>query len=141
MKLIAFNGPTFTKRETFSDKPEGILVTLPEAWFKDFADGEAAFWRAMEHVDKDDEYIWHQTIGNVPTVETPFVYLVFRGKVQVRLSVIDYQRNVSMSFQRSGFVAEFPDKNWVRLTGPVVKAPSDFLMRGFQGFRYCNLIF
>lgn len=141
MKLIEFNGPHFTKRESYADQPDGILVTLPEAWFDDFADGEEAFWRAMKAVDAEDDYIWHQTISSIPVHEVQFVYLVFRGKVQVRLSVVDYLRNQSMSFQRSGFIADFPNKNWVRLTGPVVRAPSDFLMRGFQGFRYTSFIF
>jgi hypothetical protein len=141
MKLYEFKDSTFTKRETVTDMPEGIAVTLPEAWFKDFDDGELAFWRAMERVDKDEDYLWHQTISGIPKIEVPYLYLVFKGKVQVRMSVVDYLRNESMAFQRSGFVAEFPNKNWIRLTGPVIKAPGDFLMRGFQGFRYTSLIF
>jgi hypothetical protein len=141
MKLIIFEGSTFRKVDTDFAQPDGILVTLPAAWFLDFADGEAAFWRAMEGVNETENYIWHQTIGNIPTIEVPHVYLVFGGKVQCRLTVIEYERNKSMSFQRNGFIADFPNKNWVLLTGPVVKAPSDFLMRGFQGFRYCKFIF
>lgn len=141
MKLIEFNGPHFEKRETFTDAPAAIAVTLPEAWFDDFEDGEDAFWRAMKHTDESDDYIWNQTISSIPKHEVQYVYIVFKGKVQVRLSVIDFLRNHSMSYQRSGFIADFPNKNWVRLTGPVVKAPSDFLMRGFQGFRYTSFIF
>ena len=141
MKLIEFNGPHFTKRETYSDLPDAVAITLPERWFLEFADGEAAFWRAMAEVDKGEDYMWHQTIAAVPKCEVQYVYLVFKGKVQVRMTVVDYLRDTSMAFQRNGFVAEFPNKNWVRLTGPVVKAPADFFMRGFQGFRYTSLIF
>ncbi len=141
MKLIVFEGETFNKVDTQTAVPDAILVTLPEAWFADFADDEAAFWRAMRASDTCDDFIWHQTIGTIPTIDVPYVYLVFRGKVQCRLSVVEYKRNRSMAFQRNGFVAVFPNKNWVLLAGPVVKAPSTFLMRGFQGFRYCSLIF
>lgn len=141
MKLYEFNGATFTKRETFTDQPEAIAITLPVAWFDDFKDGEASFWRQMKVVNDGDNDMWNQTISAIPKCEVPYVYLVFKGKVQVRLTVVDYLRNTSMSFQRHGFVADFKDKNWIRLTGPVIKAPTDFLMRGFQGFRYTTLIF
>src|SRR4051812_27045856 len=114
MKLYTFNGPHFTKVETYTAQPDAIAVTLPEAWFDDFEDGEDAFWRAMKQVEESDDYIWHQTIASVPKQEVLHVYLVFKGKVQVRLTVVDYLRNESMSFQRHGFVADFPNKNWVR---------------------------
>ena len=139
MKLIEFHGSQFTKRETYAETPTGILLTLPAAWFREFEDGEQAFWDSMRHI-KEEETLWYHTISSVPKQEVLYAYIVFGGKVQARLTVVDFLKNHTMSFQRNGGIAHFPDKNWALLTDPV-KAPSDFFMRGFQGFRYSALIF
>lgn len=110
---------------------------MPERFFQEYLGGEDAFKAVMEYVDAGTTN-WNQTISSVPKADVQFVYLCYRGKVQLRLTLLKFEKNISKTFcgERT-----FNNKNWAVLCGPVVWAEGDFPQRGFQGFRYTEFIF
>lgn len=121
---------------------DAIVLTLG----KDFLDnwypgGRDAVRKAIERCDEGN-YQWMQFCGSgLPSVAVEFCYLMFDGKVQYRLSVEEYQAKVTGGFADGGVLRRFKSKNLVVMSGPVIKAPYDIPMKGFQGFRYTELIF
>lgn len=141
MKLYVFGEDgTFEKVEN-GGKPAGILLTIPEKFFDEIVDAMAYINRAMEADVPDGTVKWYNTISGIPKLPVDFCYLVFKGKVQYRLTIVDIQHHDIMTFQDEGGVRTFLNKKWIRLTGPAEKAPRDLWMRGFQGFRYADFIF
>lgn len=122
-------------------KPEGIIITMPEKFFAEYPGGEAQFRHIMEAMNHHDTIVWGNTIANIPQHEVLYCYLCFKGFVQYRLNILDYERNVSKQFSDGGIVRVFSNKNWVNLCGPVIPAPRQIPRTGFQGFRYTHLLF
>lgn len=142
IKLYDFSkGSTFTKKESF-DLPYGIAITVPIRFFEEGRYTRETFARFMlGHMNQKEDAIWYQTICAIPKLDVGFVYLVIDGIVMYRLSIVEYLRNQSITFYDCDQLKSFEKKNWVTLCGPVIKAPHNFLMRGFQGFRYTSEIF
>lgn len=141
MKLYVFGEDgTFEKVEN-GGKPAGVLLTMPKAFFEHYPGGEERMLEWFKQMNKHDGLWWNQTIANVPTLDVEFAYLVYGGKVQYRLTIDKYERNVTKEFTDKGTTRIFEKRNWAILTGPVEKADKDYWMRGFQGFRYTDFIF
>jgi hypothetical protein len=123
--------------------PEGIMLTLPTAFFEDHCMNCDQFKKYFERfMSKDDSY-WNFKLTNLPLHDVVYVYLVFDKKVQYRLNFMQYERNKSKSFKDAidKKVRDFPNHNWVLFTGPVVKPPHEWPQKGFQGFRYTTKLF
>lgn len=114
---------------------------MPARFFDLYPGGEKQFRHIMDMVDKHDTITWGQTISNIPKQPVIHCYLVFSGKVQYRLTIIDFEKNVSKEFNDGGLIRVFNNKNWANLCGPVIAAPFDIPMKGFQGFRYTDDLF
>lgn len=140
MKLYCFNDTPYFEKVENGGMPAGILITMPAKFFEE-AYTPDTFTRIMAIGNEREDFVWGQTISAIPTLEVEYVYLVFGGKVQYRLSILNYERNVTKRFDDEAVTRVFENKNWVNLCAPIVKAPSDFFMRGFQGFRYADFIF
>ncbi|HET6991016.1 MAG TPA: hypothetical protein VFJ43_06815 [Bacteroidia bacterium] len=84
---------------------------------------------------------WGQTIANIPTIDVLWCYIVFNGMVQYRMNIVNFERNASKEFNDGGIIRVFNNKNWINLTGPVIKAPREIPWKGFQGFRYTEMLF
>lgn len=97
------------------------------------------FERAM----RPEDSVWNFRLTNLPTIDVAYVYLVFDGLVQYRANLVMYQRGAEKEFYDSpdGKARRFPKSNWVIFTGPIIKAPYEIPMRGFQGFRYTKQVF
>lgn len=121
-------------------KRDCIIITMPERFFKEYPNGEDGFKKVMGYVD-EGKLTWGQTISGIPKQEVQFVYLCYRGKVQLRLTLVDFEKNVSKEFNDGGIARRFKNKNWANLCGPVVWADGDYPQRGFQGFRYTEFLF
>lgn len=118
-----------------------ILITVPKRFFNEYPGGLKAFETFIENMNADNMAVWYNTISNIPKASVQYCYSVYRGKVQYRLNVMEFQRNRSISFAEKGKRRDFPNKNWVLLTAPVIKARIDIPMKGFQGFRYTEQLF
>lgn len=123
--------------------PEGIMLTLPTMFFEDRKTGIDDFKRMFERYMVRDDAIWNFKLTNLPLHDVAYVYLVFDKQVQYRVNLVCYERNVSKQFKDAPDlkVRNFPNCNWVLLTGPVTKPPYEWPQKGFQGFRYTTKLF
>lgn len=123
--------------------PEGIILTMPVAFFKDREMTTGEFRVEFENYMREEDAIWNFRLTNLPTMDVAYVYIVFDGSIQYRANLVMYERNVAKQFHDApdGKVRSFPASNWVLLTGPIIKPSETILMRGFQGFRYTHKLF
>lgn len=125
-------------------RPEGIVLTLPVQFFEERKAGIEPFKKAFERYMQREDALWNFCLTNLPTVDDiAWVYLIFDRHLQYQCNFVQYERNVSKSFTDApdGRVRHFPGANWVIFTGPVVKPPEPYPLKGFQGFRYCTKLF
>lgn len=125
------------------EAPEGILLTLPVAFFEDRQWTTETFKPYFERLMAKEDIVWNFKLTNLPKHDVAWVYFVFGGFVQYRLNLVEYERNVSKVFNDApdGHPRSFPACNWVIASGPARPAPFDIPMRGFQGFRYTQKLF
>ncbi len=122
-------------------KPDGIIVTMPVAFFKEY--GAKRFEKEIERLnDFNTEYVWYRVMKNLPTIDVLYCYLLYNGKIQWRVNIAGYERGVTKAFPRpKGGVRVFENCNMVTLCGPAIKCPKNIPMKGFQGFRYTQELF
>jgi hypothetical protein len=127
----------------FRQPPDGIILTLPVAFFKDRQTTTEAFKPLFERQMQSEYSIWNFRLTNLPTQDVQYVYIVFDGHVQYRANLVMYERHKSKRFVDApdGRPRDFPNANWVLFTGPLVKPTEPIRMKGFQGFRYSRKIF
>lgn len=118
--------------------PDGIMLTLPVAFFEDRGTTIEKFKKMFERYMAKDDAIWNFKLTNLPLHDIAYVYLVFDKQVQYCCNFIQYERKVAKAFDDApdGIVREFQACNWVLFTGPVSKPPYEWPQKGFQGFRY-----
>lgn len=126
-----------------SIKPEGIVLTLPVAFFEDRKAGIEQFKKMFVRYMERDDALWNFRLTNLPKHEVGWVYLNFDKQIQFRTNFVQYERNVSKSFKDApdGKIRDFPNANWVIMCGPAVAPPDRYELPGFQGFRYCTKLF
>lgn len=123
--------------------PDGIALTLPVQFFEDRKMSCSDFEKYFVRLMRNEDTTWNFKLKNLPTKDVLYVYFVFDGFIQYRLNLVMYERNKSKTFNDTpdGKVRHFESCNWVICSGPAVKAPYDFPMKGFQGFRYTTTLF
>lgn len=115
--------------------PIGILITLPARFFEE--NPVEAYERGMERFNTEEDHLWLRVMKNLPTQDILHVYTVYGGKVQHRLNFVQFWRNETKRFIKpDGTWRTFENCNGIITAGPLVKAPYDIPMKGFQGFRY-----
>lgn len=122
---------------------DAIVLTLGQDFLNNkYPGGRPAIIKALERTNDSDDNLWMQFCGSgVPARQVEFCYLVWDGKVQYRLNVLEYKSNQSGKFADGGVVRSFKNRNMVVMQGPAIKAPYDIPMKGFQGFRYTEFLF
>ena len=119
--------------------PEGIIVTLPKRFFEE--QDHATYLKELEKVN-NDEHVWYRVMKNLPKQDFLYVYTIIANKVHHRTMFAGLARNKTMKFPRpNGGIRTFENANAVIMAGPVVMAPYEIPMKGFQGFRYTEKIF
>jgi hypothetical protein len=125
--------------------PDGIALTLPEAFFEDRRTTPAKFKPMFERYMRREDAIWNFKITNLPTLEFQWVYLIFDRQFQYRCNFVMTERNKSKTFYDAPDRKKrhFPPANWILMTGPAVKPPSgeEWPQKGFRGFRYTIKLF
>ncbi len=117
-------------------------MTLGVNFFKMYPGGEPQVRKILENLNNSDDNHWCQLCGSgIPKLKVEWAYLVWNGKIQYRLDVERYGRNETGSFNDGGITRRYRNCNWVYMIGPVIQAPYDIPMKGFQGFRYTEIIF
>jgi hypothetical protein len=123
--------------------PDGIVLTMPVAFFEDRKTDTVKFTKLFERYMREEDALWNYRLTNLPKLDVIYVYLIWDKKVQFRVNLVCYERNKTKSFHDAPDkkVRHFPNANWVILAGPAVRPPKDIPMKGFQGFRYCTKLF
>ena len=123
--------------------PDGIMLTLPTAFFEDRGMNIDQFKKVFERHMAQEESWWNFKLTNLPKHDVAYVYLVFDKHVQYRCQLVMYERGATKAFADSHDrkVRTFENCNWVLFTGPVVKPPHEWPQKGFQGFRYTTTLF
>jgi hypothetical protein len=107
--------------------PEGIMITLPAAFFDDRKCSIEHFKKLFERYMRRDDAIWNFPLTNLPTHHNiAWVYLIFDKQVQFRCNFVQYERN---------------ETKVVLFTGPAIKPPHQWPQKGFRGFRYTTKLF
>lgn len=124
-------------------QPDGIILTLPVMFFEDRGMSTGLFKRVFERQMRDEDNVWNFRLTNLPINDVLYVYLVFAKHIQYRANLVQYERGVDKSLGDSidGTMRHFKNSNWVVFTGPIVKPPHEWPMKGFQGFRYTAKLF
>lgn len=125
---------------TNQTKPDAIIVAMPARFFQEYT--MEKFLQDMENMNTKDNFVWYRVMKNLPKIQTLYCYWIIDGKIRYRMEIANLVRNKTMRFARpKGGVRTFENANYIELVGPVIDAPYDIPMRGFQGFRYSELIF
>lgn len=125
-------------------QPEGIVVT----WGKEMIEekgGLLNFIRYFEMIMKNEDAVWLQKCRFKPKyVDILYVYIIVNNRVKYRCSYISHETGITEISNGDGYSwSSFEIIDWPRilLSGPVVHAPEKIIRRGFQGFRYCEVLF
>lgn len=122
---------------------DGIILTMPVIFFEETGHTSETLCKSFEDEFKNEDGLWYFCKKNLPVKDFLYVYIVWEGKIQYRLNLAMLERNKTRAFKDTptSKIRRFPNKNWIVLCGPLVKAPDDFPMKGFQGHRYTHKIF
>ena len=122
-------------------KPDGIIVTIPMIVVEENG-GEKILERYFEQMNFHDDWYWSQGLGQSPKYEVLYLYLLWNGLIRYRLNISHSEVGTRefKDFKNGGF-RSINKKHWFICTAPVIKAPKDFIKKGFQGFRYTQELF
>lgn len=124
-------------------KPEAIIKTIGKDVIRDIG-GMDTFIKSIESISEGG-FVWFLKIGAVPKYEVLYCYLVVDNKIMYRANICkiqEIQEGASMVFPGpNGTNRIVKGRFWLMLTGPIIKPEEDIEMRGFQGFRYSEMIF
>lgn len=118
--------------------PDGICVT----WGKDMiaqCGGWRKFYRHFLNVINNEDCIWNQKSRGKPSMEIMYVYIIVNNRVRYRLNYLGFERFDTVLQDGNG--DKYIDWSRITMTGPLVKAPTKIIRKGFQGFRYCQKLF
>lgn len=120
--------------------PEGIIVTLPKRFFVEY--DHAKYMEEIKEMNRNEDMIWYRVMKSLPKLDVLYVYTIIDNKIHHRAKFAGLLRNTTMTFGRpEGGSRTFENANMVMMTGPIVMAPHEISMRGFQGFQYTEFIF
>ncbi len=122
------------------EHPDGIIVTLPKRFFEEYS--HAKYLQEIKDMNTNEGMIWYRVMKNLPVHDVLYVYTIIDNKIHHRSQFSGLIRNKTMTFGRpEGGSRTFENANAVMMVGPVVMAPHEIPMRGFQGFRYTKTLF
>jgi hypothetical protein len=128
------------KSKNLIEQPDAIIVTLPKRFFEEY--DHAKYLDEIRRMSEDEGFMWFRAVKNLPKVDVLYVYTIIDNKIHHRANLVHYERNKTYTFPRpEGGRRTFENKNWIVTTGPVVMAPHEWPMKGFQGFRYSKTLF
>lgn len=85
----------------------------------------------MDFCNKGGSFQW--ALSARPKIEVLYLYLVVGGVLRYRANIVGFAGAGGRRILNGG---EYTAREWVIVTGPVVKPPQPIEIKGFQGFRY-----
>ena len=124
-----------------SIKPDGIVVTFGKEMIKEKG-GLLRFIRWFEEVMATEESYWMHKCKNRPKYEDLlYVYVIICGRVYYRCHYGGYEKADTTGHLTPGGPSVEIDWPRIVLAGPLVRAKRKIRRPGFQGFRYCTMLF
>lgn len=124
--------------------PEGVVVTFGQQMIKEQG-GLKCFLKAFQNTMAQHEQgcYWMHTCSNFPKYETDHIYIIVANRLYGRAYCGGYHRNQNADVIAYGATGKqkLMEKPFVILSGPFEKCPYKRILRGFQGFRYCEKLF
>lgn len=119
--------------------PYGIIITFGLGMIKDYG-GLLKLWRDINEIADSGDPNWHwcMGIGNRPTKDVEWAYIVINGKIVARMKVLDTEPGGEKRFDNNQTMVK---KAWILLQGPLIRPEKRYYRQGFQGFRYTEFIF
>lgn len=123
-------------KKIITQPPIGIIVTLPARFFEEYSREKYEMnLKRMNH--PEEQGLWYRVMKNLPAHDVLYCYTVYGGLVQHRTNIAYMWRGETMHFNRpEGGVRTFENCNGIVQCHPLVMAPRQIPMKGFQGFRY-----
>jgi hypothetical protein len=125
------------------ERPVGIILTMGKDMVKD-GGGWDAFKKSILNMNKEaGGGIWLQKMRGRPNFMDYllYCYLIYDNRIVLRVNISHYEYGGTPAriIRPNG---KWDTITWGRivLTGPVIEAPEEIPMKGFQGFRYTNQI-
>ena len=132
-------------RTQILEKPEALLITMSKE--------NVVEWGGLELIDRffqfnyrdgSDETFWYKIGSNLPKFEVMFVYIVIHNTIRWRFNFVGYEQfprnGPGITLWKNGIGHRYWG-NFVVLCGPSIKMPEELTRRGFQGFRYSEILF
>ncbi|TAG31914.1 MAG: hypothetical protein EAZ35_02360 [Sphingobacteriia bacterium] len=119
----------------FNTPPVAIVVTLPASSF--IEQNHSAYLIDITSQKDNAEMLWYRVCKNLPKHDILYVYTVINNMVHHRANFAGIVRNKDLQFTLdSGEIKEFKNANAILTCTPIIIAPHEIYIRGFQGFRY-----
>lgn len=121
-----------------SGQPTGIIKCMPLKFiYEEY--GYSRFLRDFVlRLNNEDGSCFLFTLSSIPKYDVLHFYLLFGGKIQYRANIAKIEGPRSITFPGRSTIN---GRAWAWLSGPVLEAPREILMKGFQGFRYTEELF
>lgn len=113
--------------------PIGLITTFSQQMIE-YNGGKFSFMRSFLACMDDSDNTWLHRSKNKPRFDILYAYIIIAGKLRYRVNYVGYDTGPAIIYR----INHQWQINWPRmiLAGPLVKAPYEIKMQGFQGFRY-----
>jgi hypothetical protein len=112
-----------------------IVKTFPRVFFREVTPRQ--FVRDFIGMNDHDGWIWAVPMSTLPKQQVCHCFIVIDNHVKYRAQVVDFVPGYEVTIRGT----TIHPKYWMILTAPVVRAPRKIQYRGFQGFRYTEMLF
>jgi hypothetical protein len=137
------------------ERPEAIIITMPVKFLNDLSisewktiynrtqkehilNGYRIYLQQMEATIADENSYWIHKMNNLPTVEVVYCYVTVLGSIMYRANIGGFEPGGHKIFSDG---RDCYAKNWMILTHPFIEARPRIKRKGFQGFRYTEILF
>lgn len=115
----------------------GIIKCMPHKFIYE----EYGYDRFINHFvvrpNKNDNACFIFSLSGVPRYDVLHFYLLYDGMIRYRANIIKFDGPGTIILPNKILTA----RAFVWTSGPVIAAPREIPMKGFQGFRYTTHIF
>jgi len=137
----------------YRDRPDAIVLTMSKGFVKDWGGEDVVMRYFRKDYGPDGSSLFYWKCGNLPRIEVPVMFMTMAGKIVIKFRIVEYfitpaggiilgvsprerermGRNVSRRWPEG--------QKFIIVTGPVEFPEQEIPYKGFQGFRYSEMLF